>query len=41
MDLIKRIRDELRRVEDGLWLGQGYLRWRGTDRLMVYFALYR
>lgn len=37
--LIRRVRDELKRVRDGLFLGRAYLRKQGQPRFVLYFAL--
>lgn len=39
--LIRRIEDEMRELEPGLWLGQAYLRTRTRDALWLYFGLAR
>lgn len=39
--VIRSIKDEMRELEPGLWLGQAYLRARSRDRLWLYFALAR
>jgi hypothetical protein len=36
---IRAIRDEIRELRPGLYLGQAYLHARGSDRLVLYFAL--
>lgn len=36
---IRAIKDEVRRVGTGLFLGQAYLLWFGKPRLVLYFAL--
>lgn len=36
---IRAIKDELRQLHPGLWLGQAYLRARGRETLVLYFAL--
>ena len=38
---IRPIEDELRQLRDGLYLGQAYLRLRGTASLVLYFGLSR
>lgn len=38
---IRPIKDELRELHEGLWLGQAYLAWRGRDVLVLYFGLTR
>jgi hypothetical protein len=38
---IRAIHDELRRLRDGLYLGQAYLIRPGTPRLLLYFGLER
>ena len=38
---IRAIKDEVREVAPGLFLGQAYLMWRGRPRLMLYFGLAR
>ncbi len=38
---IRAIRDEVREVGPGLWLGQAYVRVLGRDRLVLYFGLAR
>lgn len=38
---IRAIKDEVREVASGLFLGQAYLMWRGRARLMLYFGLAR
>jgi hypothetical protein len=37
--LIRRIKDEVREVAPGLWLGQAYFESRGKPTLVLYFAL--
>jgi hypothetical protein len=37
--LIRAIKDEVREVAPGLYLGQAYLVWRDKPRLMLYFGL--
>jgi hypothetical protein len=37
--LIRRIKDEIRELEPGLWLGQAYLQTKRRDVLWLYFAL--
>jgi len=39
--VIRSIKDEMRELEPGLWLGQAYLHTRTRDRLWLYFALAR
>ncbi|MBX3188067.1 MAG: hypothetical protein KF819_13680 [Labilithrix sp.] len=39
--VIRSIKDEIREIEPGLWLGQAYLRTRARDVLWLYFALAR
>ncbi|HVR04026.1 MAG TPA: hypothetical protein VMT47_17960 [Polyangia bacterium] len=39
--LIRAIKDEVREVAPGLYLGIAYLMWRGRPRLMLYFGLRR
>lgn len=39
--VIRSIKDEIRELEPGLWLGQAYLRTKSSDRLWLYFALAR
>jgi hypothetical protein len=39
--LIRSIKDEIRELEPGLWLGQAYLRTRARHHLWLYFALAR
>jgi hypothetical protein len=39
--LIRAIKDEIREVSPGLFLGLAYLMWRGRPRLMLYFGLAR
>ncbi len=36
---IRAIKDELRELRPGLWLGQAYLRARGRETLVLYFGL--
>ena len=36
---IRAIKDEIRELERGLWLGQAYLHARGKDTLVLYFGL--
>jgi hypothetical protein len=36
---IRPIKDELRRLREGLWLGQAYLRLRDRESLVLYFGL--
>lgn len=36
---IRAIKDEVRRIAPGLFLGQAYLMWFGKPRLVLYFAL--
>jgi hypothetical protein len=38
---IRAIKDEVRAVAPGLFLGQAYLMWRGQPRLVLYFGLAR
>ena len=38
---IRPIKDELRQLRDGLYLGQAYLSLRGTETLVLYFGLTR
>lgn len=38
---IRAIKDEVREVAPGLFLGQAYLMWRGRLRLLLYFGLAR
>ena len=38
---IRAIKDEVREVTPGLYLGLAYLMWRGRPRLMLYFGLKR
>lgn len=38
---IRAIKDEIREVRDGLWLGQAYLNTGAEPRLVLYFALQR
>lgn len=38
---IRAIKDEVREVSPGLYLGLAYLMWRGRPRLMLYFGLQR
>ena len=38
---IRAIKDEVRVVAPGLFLGQAYLMWRGQPRLVLYFGLAR
>jgi hypothetical protein len=37
--VIRSIKDEIREIEPGVWLGQAYLQAGGRDRLWLYFAL--
>jgi len=39
--LIRAIKDEVREVAPGLFLGQAYFLWRGKARLVLYFGLAR
>jgi hypothetical protein len=39
--IIRRIKDEIRELEPGLWLGQAYLKTRTRNILWLYFALAR
>ena len=39
--VIRSIKDEIRELEPGLWLGQAYLHTASRDRLWLYFALAR
>lgn len=39
--LIRAIKDEVREVAPGLFLGQAYFMWRGKPRLVLYFGLAR
>lgn len=39
--LIRSIKDEIREIEPGLWLGQAYLQTSKRDHLWVYFGLAR
>jgi len=39
--IIRSIKDEIRELEPGLWLGQAYLRAFGREHLWLYFALAR
>ncbi|MBS2017332.1 MAG: hypothetical protein JST00_30895 [Deltaproteobacteria bacterium] len=39
--VIRSIKDEIRELEPGLWLGQAYLRTKSGDHLWLYFALAR
>lgn len=39
--VIRSIKDEIREIEPGVWLGQAYLHAGGRDRLWLYFALAR
>lgn len=39
--LIRAIKDEVREVAPGLFLGMAFLMWRGRSRLVLYFALGR
>ena len=36
---IRAIRDEIRRLDDGLYLGQAYVRLGGSEQLVLYFGL--
>jgi hypothetical protein len=38
---IRAIKDEVREVGPGLYLGLAYLMWRGRPRLMLYFGLHK
>jgi hypothetical protein len=38
---IRAIKDEVREVAPGLYLGLAYLMWRGRPRLMLYFGLHK
>lgn len=37
--VIRSIKDEIREIEPGVWLGQAYLHTSSKDRLWLYFAL--
>jgi len=39
--VIRSIKDEIREIEPGVWLGQAYLHTSTKDRLWLYFALAR
>ena len=39
--VIRSIKDEIRELEPGVWLGQAYLQTGGRDHLWLYFALAR
>ena len=39
--VIRSIKDEIREIEPGVWLGQAYLHTSTADRLWLYFALAR
>ena len=39
--VIRSIKDEIREIDPGLWLGQAYLKTRSRDILWLYFALAR
>jgi hypothetical protein len=36
---IRPIKDEVRELRPGLWLGQAWLQWRGEPHLVLYFGL--
>ncbi len=36
---IRAVKDEIRELRPGLWLGQAYLQWRGEPHLVLYFGL--
>jgi hypothetical protein len=37
--VIRAIKDEIRELQPGLYLGQAYLMWRGQPKLVLYFGL--